>query len=183
PQRVYPPGELFAYSNYGTALAGYILERVSGMSYEEYVTAHLLAPLGMAHSAAVQPLPAPLSAHMSKGYRYANGAHHALDFEWVAVPPAAAIRGTATDVSRFMIAHLNGGCLEDVCILQKETLAQMHRQQFTHHPALTGMAYGFMETEINEQRVLWHLGESARFPPMPLQRSSCRRFQRCRSAN
>jgi proline iminopeptidase len=163
PARVYPPGEIFAYSNYGTALAGHIIERVSGESYEEYVTAHLLEPLGMTHSAAVQPLPASVAADMSKGYQYNNGTFNALDFEWVAAAPAAAIRSTATDVSRFMIAHLNEGCIEDVCLLQKDTLAQMHRQQFTHHPALTGMAYGFMETEINEQRVLWHMGQSARF--------------------
>lgn len=163
PARVYPPGEIFAYSNYGTALAGYIIERVSGESYEGYITDHLLEPLGMMHSAAVQPLPANLAAQMSTGYRYANGEYNALAFEWTAVPPAAAIRGTSTDVARFMLAHLNDGCVDGVCILQPETVAQMHQQQFTHHPTMTGMAYGFTESEFNGRRVLWHLGESAQF--------------------
>jgi CubicO group peptidase (beta-lactamase class C family) len=163
PQRIYPPREIFAYSNYGTALAGYIVERVSNVGYEQYITEHLLDPLGMTRSAAVQPLPAALREDMSKGYHYRNGRHDALDFEWVAAAPAAAIRGTATDLSQFMIAHLNDGCVEGACILRPETAADMHRQQFTHHPAMTGMAYGFVESQMNGQRILWHMGESARF--------------------
>jgi hypothetical protein len=164
PQRIYPPGEVFAYSNYGTALAGYLVERVSGTSYERYVTEHLLQPLGMARSAALQPLPPALRTDMSKGYHVGrNGRYDALDFEWAAAAPAAPIRGTATDLAQFMIAHLYGGCVEGRCILRPETVAEMHRQQFTHHPALTGMAYGFVESQMNGQRILWHMGESARF--------------------
>ncbi len=58
PTRVRPPGELTAYSNYGTALAGYIVERVSGLPYEQYVAQNILAPLGMTHTTAQRPLPA-----------------------------------------------------------------------------------------------------------------------------
>ena len=82
PERVYPPGEYFAYSNYGTALAGYIVERVSGEPYEQYVTDHILKPLGMEHSVATQPLPAHLAADLSKGYHYQDGTYDAKDFEW-----------------------------------------------------------------------------------------------------
>lgn len=168
PRQVYPPGEVFAYSNYGTALAGYILQRVSGVPYEQYIAEYLLEPLGMGHSAAVQPLPQALMENMSKGYHYRGGSgalvrYDALDFEWVSAAPCAAVRGTATDIARFMLAHLNGGCVDGACILQPGTLAEMHSQQFTHHPALTGMAYGFVESQMNGQRILWHMGESARF--------------------
>jgi CubicO group peptidase (beta-lactamase class C family) len=163
PERVYPPGTVFAYSNYGTALAGYILELVSGKSYEQYITTHLLEPLGMAHSSAMQPLPHALAQEMSLGYHTRGGTYDALDFEWVAGAPCAAVRATAPDVARFMRAHLNGGCVEGSCILQAATLAEMHRRQFTHDPALAGMAYGFVEANFNGQRVLWHMGESARF--------------------
>jgi CubicO group peptidase (beta-lactamase class C family) len=111
----------------------------------------------------MQPLPAALRADMSKGYHYRNGRFDAFDFEWAASAPAAPIRGTATDLAQFMIAHLNDGCVEGGCILRPETVAVMHRQQFTHHPALTGMAYGLVESQMNGQRVLWHMGKSARF--------------------
>jgi CubicO group peptidase (beta-lactamase class C family) len=74
PPRVSPPGRYHAYSNYGFQLAGSVVQRVSGEPFEQYLEAHLLAPLGMTHSAAVQPPPAALAPDMSKGYRYRAGA-------------------------------------------------------------------------------------------------------------
>jgi CubicO group peptidase (beta-lactamase class C family) len=163
PARVYPPGRLSAYSNYGTVLAGYVVERVSGEPYEQYVTAHILVPLGMTHSAAVQPLPATLAADMSKGYRYADGAYEPSDFEWIAAAPAAPVRATVTDMARFMAAHLENGRHGDARILREETAREMHRQQFTHDPRLAGLAYGFIVSHENDQDVIWHDGGTPRF--------------------
>ena len=163
PARVYAPGTIYAYSNYGTALAGYIVERVSGESYEDAIATQLLAPLKMTRSAATQPLSAELASDMSLGFQVRDGAPDALDFEWVAAAPCAPIRATATDVGRFMRAHLNGDCVDGDCILQAETLQEMHSLQFTHHPSLFGSAYGFVSSRFNGQRILWHMGESARF--------------------
>ena len=47
PARIFPPGKIPSYSNYGFALAGYIVERVSGEKFERYVENHILKPLGM----------------------------------------------------------------------------------------------------------------------------------------
>src|SRR5215216_2716148 len=52
PARVRPSGEYAAYSNYGTSLAGYIVARVSGEPYDQYIQEHILNPLGMVHSTA-----------------------------------------------------------------------------------------------------------------------------------
>src|SRR5215212_11477657 len=52
PARVRPPGDIAAYSSYGTALAGYIVARVSGEPYDQYIQEHILDPLGMVHTAA-----------------------------------------------------------------------------------------------------------------------------------
>ncbi len=163
PERVYPPGAVSAYSNYGTALAGYIIERISGQSYEDYLNDHLLVPLGMTRSFTGNTVPEAFSADLSMGYKFRNGSHEPLAFEWTSAVPMAPIRTTVTDLSRFMIAHLNGGCVDETCILSADTLQTMHSSQFTHHPQMTGMAYGFLEMPFNGQRVLWHMGESARF--------------------
>ena len=56
PYQRFEPGTVQAYSNYGTALAGYIVERVSGQPYDEYVKEHIFAPLGMEHSAMLPDL-------------------------------------------------------------------------------------------------------------------------------
>ena len=69
---LFPPGEVPAYSNYGAALAGYIVQRVSGQPFERYVEEHILLPLGMRNSTFDQPLPERFKGAMSKGYPTAS---------------------------------------------------------------------------------------------------------------
>jgi len=58
PARIRPVGEVSAYSNYGAALAGYIVSQVSGEPYAQYVQRHILDPLDMRHTTAEEPVPA-----------------------------------------------------------------------------------------------------------------------------
>ena len=60
PTRVFDAGTTPAYSNYATSLAGYIVERVSGESFFDYIDKHIFAPLDMKHSTFRQPLPKDL---------------------------------------------------------------------------------------------------------------------------
>ena len=166
PARVYEPGTTFAYSNYATILAGYIVERVSGQPFEKYVTDHLLTPLDMTRTSAYQPLPPELMADFAKGYRYRNGQYSAVDFEWVAGAPEAPIRTTATDMAKFMIAHLNHGQVGDTRVLQDATCTAMQQKQFAHDPRVNGMGFGFMVSEQNGQTIAWHTGGSAYFNTM-----------------
>jgi CubicO group peptidase (beta-lactamase class C family) len=74
PARVRPPGDIAAYSSYGTALAGYIVARVSGEPYDQYIQEHILNPLGMVHTTAQPSMPPDIHAHTSVGYVYEDGA-------------------------------------------------------------------------------------------------------------
>lgn len=51
PRQVYKPGTVTAYSNWGVALAAYIVARVSGQEFSSYVREHIFIPLGMNHTA------------------------------------------------------------------------------------------------------------------------------------
>lgn len=51
PAQVHRPGEVTAYSNWGAALAGYIVECISGETFSDYARHHIFAPLGMEHTA------------------------------------------------------------------------------------------------------------------------------------
>lgn len=163
PARVYPPGRVSAYSNYGTALAGYIIERVSGQSFEVYLLEHILKPLAMDNSLIGSRPQSGQIDRAAKGYRTQGGKRTGVDFEWTASVPCAPLHTTVVDMSRFMLAHLNGGCAKSGCILKEDTLRLMHSSQFAHHPDMTGFAYGFLEMQINGRRMLWHLGESPSF--------------------
>ena len=89
PTRIYAPGSTASYSNYGASLAGYIVQRVSGEPFEAYVQRHIFAPLGMAQSSFVQPLPAALAPKLSKGYIVASGDPQA--YEIIPMSPAGAL--------------------------------------------------------------------------------------------
>jgi CubicO group peptidase (beta-lactamase class C family) len=163
PSRIYPPGQVSAYSNYGTALAGYIVERVSGEPFEDYVKRHIFNPLGMARSTFRQPLPPELAAEMAGGYGYSSGVYHAGGFEFIPGHPAGALSAPAGDMARFMLAHLDHGRLGDSRILQEETAREMHSRQFGPDPRLEGMAHGFMVATVNGRRVLHHSGDTFLF--------------------
>jgi len=147
--RVLPPSDQINYSNHGMALAGYIVEVVSGMPFHEYVEKNIFAPLGMKHSSFRQPVPLELATDIGLE-RFAKPQ---------TVPyPVATLVSTAEDMGRFMLAHLNSGQIENQQILQKRSVAEMHRQHFTAHPHMPGVAYGFFESFANDQRALFHTG-------------------------
>lgn len=157
PARVFPAGEVMAYSNYGTALAGYIVERVSGMPFAEYIEQNIYAPLGMNSSTFRQPLPENLSPNLARPYRFVQGEYLEGGFEYMPAP-AGSMSSTASDMAKFMLAHLQDGQLNGNQILKEETINKMHSQQFTHDPRLGGMTLGFMEGTFNNQRTLSHGG-------------------------
>lgn len=160
PPRTMPPGEATSYSNHGMALAGHIVEAVSGKPFEQYVADQIFAPLGMDHSSFETPLPAVLATSLAQGYRW-NGEEYAPVPLFVRkASPAGGLSATATDMARFMIAHLNDGKVEGKHLLLPETIATMHQQQFTHHPRLPGYAYGFGEQVVNGYRMLQHGGDN-----------------------
>lgn len=161
PARIFPPGTTPAYSNYGAALAGYIVERVSGKPFNDYIAENIFQPLGMTRSTFVQPLPADLKPLMSQGYTRASA--KAKSFELVEEAPAGGLSTTAADIARFMIAHLQEGRFENVQILRPETAQLMHSRQFGLVPALNGMCLGFYEESRNGQRIIGHGGDTVYF--------------------
>jgi len=164
PARVRPPGEIAAYSNYNAALAGYIVARMSGRSYSEYLQEHILSPLGMNGTTAQYPTPPELLARESLGYMYEEDAYQI--FPQLLTPedlfPAGSMRSTATDMARFMLMHLQGGFYGDasteIRILEESTARKMQSVLFAPDPRILGNAYGFFEFSDNNQRVIGHSG-------------------------
>jgi CubicO group peptidase (beta-lactamase class C family) len=158
PALIFSPGEVPAYSNYGATLAGYIVQRVSGEPYVQYIQRHIFAPLGMDHSSFEQPLPPTLLAEMSQGYRLGSGSPQT--FELANVSPAGGGANSGADMGRFMLAHLNGGQLGSAQILQPATAELMHRESFQATPPLAGFALGFYHEDRNGHDVIAHEGDT-----------------------
>src|ERR1700735_2378711 len=161
PARIFPPGEVPAYSNYATALAGYIVQRVSGQPFNDYIEAHIFKPLNIAHSTYVQPLPDALKPLMSPGCVVAT--QPAKGYEIVQAFPAGSSAVSAENMSHFMIAHLQDGQYDGARILKPETVALMHSRQFAYNSALNGMCLGFYEETRNGHRIIGHAGDTDYF--------------------
>lgn len=163
PARVRPPGELTAYSNYGAALAGHVVEQVSGMPFDQYVEKNILLPLDMRNSSFEQPLPPGLASSLSNGYLYSNNAYTPEPFEYVQPWPAGSMSSTSEDMAKFMIAHLQNGRYGNSSILQESTAQKMHSLLFTNDPKVSGWAYGFWELRLNNQSIIGHGGDTILF--------------------
>jgi len=158
---LFPPGEVPAYSNYGAALAGYIVQRVSGEPFDSYVEHHIFQPLGMAHSTFTQPLPERFTPEMSQGYQTASSAPQA--YELIIPAPAGSLATTAADMTRFMLAHLQEGRLGDSEMLDPQTTKLMHSPSETSIPGFSTMAHGFFYETRNGRALIGHGGDTVVF--------------------
>jgi CubicO group peptidase (beta-lactamase class C family) len=161
PARIFPPGTTPAYSNYATTMAAYIVERVSGQNFNDYVEEHEFKPLNMTHATFRQPLPDALKSFMSNGYVLGSG--EPKPFEFVQVAPAGSLSASAVDMTHFMIAHLQNGRYGDAQILKPETAVQMHTRQEGWPPAMHAMCLGFYEQSENGHRSIGHGGDTLSF--------------------
>ncbi|MBC3765621.1 serine hydrolase domain-containing protein [Neptunicella marina] len=145
PARVNPPGEHIAYSNWATALAGLMVQNVSGVPFNQYVQQHIFDVLGMQSSTFDEPLPADLDKNMAKVYRYEADSYVPMKYEIVSnFGPAGALATTASDMSLFARAILNGGAWQGQRILQAATLDKMLNEGFSHDPRARAMGLGFL---------------------------------------
>jgi CubicO group peptidase (beta-lactamase class C family) len=158
---LFRPGEVPAYSNYGCALAGYIVQRVSGEPFERYVEQHILLPLGMRQSTFDQPLPERFSKDLSRGYRTASS--ESQPYELIITRPAGGMTTTAADMTHFMLAHLQQGRFGDYDLLSRQTTQLMHTPSETSLPGFSTMAHGFFFDEKNGHTVIGHGGDTVFF--------------------
>jgi hypothetical protein len=91
----------------------------------------------------------------------------------LATMPAGGMQASATDMARFMIAHLQDGRYSDANIaqariLKESTARQMHATLYTPDPRLLGTAYGFFDFSDNGQRTIGHSGEALPFSTLLL---------------
>ncbi|WP_433342160.1 serine hydrolase domain-containing protein [Streptomyces sp. CA-253872] len=152
PRRVRPPGTVASYDNYGVALAGYLVETVTGTPFAQYVDRSVLRPLGMRSTSFAQPHPAALDARLAHGYRPGgdegqtgeNGQYGSWS------PTGAGTVGTAADMGRLLRALL----ADDGRVLSPASVRALTHRQFGNDPRLPGLGYLLEERERGGQRML-----------------------------
>ncbi len=168
------PGDHDEYSNIGYMLLGAIIEKASGMAYEDYIRQNILRPLEMNHTdflygktiepeeaAGAHPtfsLMTPLLCLMAGSYvRELDWRHLWMKRIYTDQTPSTGLIGPATDAARLAAAYLNGGVLDGRRILSQESIAIM--------------TYGWQRRSKNEdsqnyrrQGICWQIyGKSGRW--------------------
>jgi CubicO group peptidase (beta-lactamase class C family) len=157
PDRLRPPGLFSSYSNYGFALAGYVLQRTTGTPFDEEMKDHLLDPLGMTHSS-FSPGPEK-RVHMATGHQLAHGIRTALQQDYVNITPAAGLCTTAADMSRFLLALTTNRRPDGSEAFPGEVLKKMTTTQLAADPKVSGRSYGFERTSLAGRPVLLQTGQ------------------------
>lgn len=159
PPRTQPPGRYRRYNDNEVALAGYQVEVVSGVPYEEYVGEHIFEPLEMDSSSVL--LPADQLDRVALGYPIGGRGEEAfpLSYYYLHNAPGAGFNTSAMDIAHYMIAHLEDGRYTRgdgtvVRVLQEETARFMHQTAFAYRPQLAGQANTFDEDFYNGHRYL-----------------------------
>ena len=156
PPRTHAPGEVYIYCSHGYDLAALIVEEVSGVPFVEYMEQNIFKPLGMEHTQYL--LAPPMPENLATGYFYEKGVQVPQPMDYDNSYPSGSMVSTAADMARFLMAQLQYGCYNNVCILKPETMAEMHQAQAPTPYQGQQVTFGFVEGESDGVRLLGHSG-------------------------
>jgi CubicO group peptidase (beta-lactamase class C family) len=159
--RIRPPGTMTSYSSYGIALAGLLVEDVSGVAYEDYLRQQILKPLSMTSTHVASPDesgPDLAVAYEPEGDRLVP-----VPYEIYQTPSTSSLLSTVADMGHFLIAHLQKGCYGSHRILSDTAAALMQRQYATIHPRIPGWTLGFQVNDLNGRYLIEHGGDIGGF--------------------
>ena len=157
PAQVFAPGTTPGYANYGMALAGYIVQRVSGQPFETYVREHVLEPAGMTSSTYEQPLPKEMADLLGPGY---TSTGEEVPFELMGDFPAGSLTVSAPDFAAFMNAQLS----RSPKLLRAETWEQMWspglgEDKLGNRAKAGEMGLGYFDLSRHGRRIVEHSGD------------------------
>lgn len=155
PARVRPPGELPQYTNYAAALTGQLISDITDQRFGSFVAESVFEPLGMSNST-FQPAPSALVP--GDGVAVEDVVSFYSD-----VAPASGLHTTGADMARLLRAHLNGGVVDGERILSERAVEEMHRQWYTPHERVDGMAFGLFRESRGDAQLVRHGGGVPQF--------------------
>lgn len=157
PLQAYAPGTTVAYSNYGAALAGYIVQRLRHQPWDRVVAERIFRPVEMTSSTVMQPVPAAMQPRLASTYSF--GSDEPGPFRVTPLAPMGSLTPTAADMGRLLLMLQNGGRAPGGRVLRAATLARMFALQRPLGPNLPdGFGLGFLVGEYHGTRYAGHAG-------------------------
>lgn len=168
PKQIYPVDTVTAYSNYGTALAAYIVEYMSDMDYSDYVKKYILEPLEMNDTAIKADLSDQIYVKEDRGdvqtYAFYNQERIALgqNIAYIDLYPVGSATGTIDDLQKFVQVFLDDTQYEKVFI-SKTTLDEMLSPSYFYTDSEIPRNYHGFWTMYYEHPIICHGGNTNGF--------------------
>lgn len=151
------PGTRVAYSNPGYGIAGFLIEKITGEPYEDFIARRTFEPIGMTTSSF--RLTREDEALLAKGYRDRTGPP--VDYLPIYLRPAGNLHTSAAELGRFVQVLLNWGETEEQLVIDPEYLSNMEhpRSSLAADAGLhTGYGSAFAASTIEGFPMLGHGG-------------------------
>ena len=148
------PGTRSAYCNVGPAIVAYLVEKITGERFEDYVARELFQPIGMART----------SYFLSDAVRETQATLYKSDgvtpqpYWHIALRPAGSVNSSPRAMAEYVRFYLNRGRVGDVALVAPESLARMERPA-TNLAVADGLTTGYglhNYTSLDAGGFLWH---------------------------
>lgn len=119
------PGSRFSYSNSGYVIVTYLIEKFSGQNYHDYMSQHVLGPIGMTESNFNSFIPGGSEADYVKGYSWNDEAYDDVPFNAINGAAAGTLNSSAHDMGRFVQCLLNEGRSGRTSVVSPASIVRM----------------------------------------------------------
>lgn len=169
-----PVGARHFYCSGNYNILGYLIERVAGQSYADYMQAHVFTPLAMRHSFTDEQ--AAQQAGLAQGYHWLFGAPVPSDYPYeVAQMPSGFLIASAEDMAHFLIAQLNGGRFGAASVLSAPGIAAMQAPGVAVGESQDTYGLGWRTTTLGGVPVIAHPGDHSNFHTLIFMEPASRR--------
>ena len=155
-QAPFAPSVRWKYSNLAYAVAGMLIEQVSGASWADYVDQNIFKPLGMNASSVDKNVP---GLTVPYGRRMPDGTREVLPFvDARGMAAATGVTSNVEDMAKFVSAQFRRGARGGDRIVSTGSLRELHRVRSVEENWTSGTALGFDVNRIDNRTYVGHGG-------------------------
>lgn len=155
-QSAFAPQVRWKYSNLAYAVAGLLVEKVSGQSFADYAQANILGPLSMADSSFDKPVP---GLAVPYGRRLPDGTRETYPFvDARGMAAATGLTSTLNDMAKYVSAQFRRGPRGGAQIASSGSFREMHRVRSVEENWTSGTGLGFITNRIKDKSYVGHGG-------------------------
>lgn len=154
PDQIYKPGRVVSYSNYGIALAAYVIECITNQDYAEFCEEQIFKPLNMSRTTFKYMHDI---VYVSKPY-LPNG-NETIEPYMNLYPEGSAV-STGEDMAKYMLWLLNN---DDTRVLSQKSKEELFKKQFTMSDELEGIGFIWNRKSRNNEIFYDKKGETLNF--------------------